>query len=50
MRPSEESEKVLEKNTPYEGRKAESACPCLGHAKDRPKHGFAPKATPLETQ
>ena len=56
MRPSEESEKVLEhvkketsrkKNTPHESGEAEPTCPCLGHVKDRPKHCVAPKATPL---
>ena len=52
MRPLGECEKVLEmskiasskENSPFEGRKAEPACPCLGHAQDRPKHGVSPQS------
>ena len=59
MRPSEESEKVLEnvktqtsrkKNSPNEGDKTEQTCPRMGHVEDRPKYSIAPKATSLETQ
>jgi hypothetical protein len=57
MRQLEESERVLDmsrnkpaakKNTPDEGNQAKPPCPCMGHAKDRPKYSVSPKEAPLE--